>query len=113
MAICELTGKRTVVKNLVSHSNIKTKSRAFLNIKKKYLESLTLKQKIRFKLAVSTLRDIDHKGGLDVFLLKQPNHLLSKKALKVKNQILKKMKNKEMKPKKELESYKTNVQTSS
>ena len=32
MARCELTGKGPVVKNLVSHSNIKTKSTANANI---------------------------------------------------------------------------------
>ena len=33
MPQCELTGKKPVVKNLVSHSNIKTKSRALPNVR--------------------------------------------------------------------------------
>ena len=92
MALCELSGRGPVVKNLVSHSNIKTKSRAYCNIHKKSFMSFVLGESIRFKVSVSTLRDIEHRGGLDAYLLKQPDHLLSKKALKIKNRLQEKIK---------------------
>lgn len=92
MALCELSGRGPVVKNLVSHSNIKTKSKAHCNIQRKSFKSLILGESTRFKISVRTLRDIEHRGGLDSYLLRQPNHLLSKKALKLKNRIQAKIK---------------------
>ena len=94
MAQCELSGKAPVVKNLVSHSNIKTKSRAFPNIQSKKFFSFQLKNSFKFKVASSTIRNIDKAGGFDVFIVRQKDKCLSPKALKVKKQILKKSKKK-------------------
>lgn len=94
MAKCELSGKAPVVKNLVSHSNIKTKSRAFPNIQSKSFFSYQLKNSFKFKVAVSTVKNIDKVGGFDIFIMKQKNSCLSPKALKIKKQILKKTQNK-------------------
>jgi large subunit ribosomal protein L28 len=91
MPRCELTGKGPVVKNLVSHSNIKTKSRASANIQQKRLFSETLNETVSFKLATSTLRSLEHMGGLDSFILKQDDTLLSKRALTFKNRIARKL----------------------
>ena len=91
MPRCELTGKAPVAKNLVSHSNIKTKSRALPNIQPKGFFSLHLKEFVRLKVAASAIRNIDKAGGFDVFLMKQSDSCLSPRALKVKKRILKKM----------------------
>lgn len=91
MPRCELTGKGPVVKNLVSHSNIKTKSRSHPNIQQKQMLSRSLNESISLKLATSTIRTIEHVGGLDAFILKQDDALLSKRALKFKNKIKKKL----------------------
>ena len=91
MPRCELSGKSPIVKNLVSHSNIKTKSRAYTNIQKKQVFSKHLGLSARFKIAVSTLRDIEHKGGLDSYILTQDDRVLSKKALALKNRIRRKV----------------------
>ena len=93
MAKCELSGKSPVVKNLVSHSNIKTKSRAFPNIQSKSFFSYQLKNSFKFKVAASTIKNIDKAGGFDVFIMKQKNSYLSPRALKVKKQIVRKTKN--------------------
>jgi len=90
MAKCELTGKAAVAKNQVSHSNIKTKSRAFPNIQSKRFFSYQLNRSIKLKVATSTIRDVDKLGGFDDFIMKQPSQKLSKKALTVKRGILKK-----------------------
>ena len=92
MSRCELSGKGPVVKNLVSHSNIKTKSTAQPNIQNKRLFSDALGANFGFKIATSTLRNIEHKGGFDAYLLNQPDEVLSKRALTVKNRIRKKIK---------------------
>ena len=77
--------------NLVSHSNIKTKSHSKPNIQNKQLYSQALKQVFNFNIAISTLRTIEHKGGFDAFILKQPGHLLSKRAAIVQKKIKKKL----------------------
>ena len=90
MALCELSGKKTRVKNLVSHSNIKTKSRAFANIQSKRFFSLQLKKAFQFQVSTHAIRHIDKLGGFDIFIMKQKDNLLSPRALKVKKEILKK-----------------------
>ncbi|MDE0092410.1 MAG: bL28 family ribosomal protein, partial [Oligoflexia bacterium] len=68
MALCELSGKKTKVKNLVSHSNIKTKSKAFINIQSKRFFSLQLKKSFQFKVSTHAIRHIDKLGDFDVFI---------------------------------------------
>lgn len=89
MAKCELSGKKSVVKNLVSHSNIKTKSRAFPNIQTKKFFSQRLRRPFQFKVAVSAIRNIDKAGGFDIFISGQKDSFLSPKALRIKKKILK------------------------
>ena len=91
MSRCELTAKGPVVKNLVSHSNIKTKSIAQPNVQKKRIFSKALNQMVRLQVATSTIRDMEHVGGFDSFILNQNDGVLSKKALEVKNRIRRKM----------------------
>ncbi len=91
MSRCELTGKGPVVKNLVSHSNIKTKSIAQPNVQKKRIFSRVLNQMVRLQIATSALRDMEHTGGFDKFILNQDDKVLSKRALDVKNRIRRKM----------------------
>jgi large subunit ribosomal protein L28 len=91
MSRCELTGKRPVVKNLVSHSNIKTKSTALPNVQRKRIFSRTLNEMCRLYIATSALRDMEHSGGFDAFIINQPNEVLSKRAMEVKTKIRRKM----------------------
>ncbi len=91
MARCELTGKSPVVKNLVSHSNIKTKSIAMPNIQKKRIYSSVLDQSVTLKVATTALKTMEHTGGFDKFILNQPQKMLSKRALAVQTRIRKKI----------------------
>ena len=91
MSRCELSGKGPVVKNLVSHSNIKTKSTAQPNIQPKRLFSDALGDSFGFKVATSTIRNIEKKGGFDQYILNQSDQILSKRALTVKNRIRRKI----------------------
>jgi large subunit ribosomal protein L28 len=84
---CELTGKSPVVKNLVSHSNIKTKTISQPNIQKKRILSQALGQLVTLRVAASAIRDMEHVGGLDKFILKQEEETLSKRALAIRNRI--------------------------
>lgn len=87
MGRCELTGKKPVVKNLVSHSNIKTKSSSQPNIQRKRLFSRTLGRLVTLQIAASAIRDMEHMGGFDKFVLNQDEKKLSKRALAVKRLI--------------------------
>ena len=91
MAHCELSGKTPVVKNLVSHSNIKTKSRAQPNVQKKRLYSRILDQFVALKVATSTLKTMEHIGGFDKYILNQDPKILSKRAKAVQGRIRKKI----------------------
>jgi large subunit ribosomal protein L28 len=91
MSRCELTGKAPVVKNLVSHSNRKTKSIALPNVQKKRVFSKVLNQMVRLNVATSAIRDMEHIGGFDAFILNQSENVLSKRALEVRGSIRRKM----------------------
>lgn len=86
---CELSGKGVLTGNNVSHSNIKSRRRYLPNLNPVSLESETLGQSFRFRIAASTLRTVDHRGGLDAFLAKARDEDLSPRALKVKKEIAK------------------------
>lgn len=92
MAKCELTGKGPAVKNLVSHSNRKTKSVAQPNIQQRRIYSQILKGFVSLKVATSTIRSIEHQGGFDRFILRQDPSVLSPRALKIRQRLLRKMK---------------------
>ncbi|MEL6168252.1 MAG: 50S ribosomal protein L28 [Pseudomonadota bacterium] len=86
---CELTGKGPMVGNNVSHANNKTKRRFLPNLTETSLMSQALGRTVRFKVSSSALRTVDHKGGLDSFLLNAKDADLSPRALKVKKEIAK------------------------
>lgn len=85
--VCELTGKRPMSGHNVSHSNIKTNRRFLPNLQDVTLMSETLGRSFKFRIAASTLRTVDHRGGLDAFLKKAKADDLSPAALKVKKDI--------------------------
>ncbi len=87
MSRCELTGKGPVVKNLVSHSNIKTKSTAQPNVQRKRMFSRALNQMVRLYVATSAIRDMEHVGGFDTFILNQKDDALSVRALDIRSRI--------------------------
>ena len=66
---CALTGKGVLTGNNVSHSNIKSRRRYLPNIQFATLLSETLGESVRVKLAASAIRTVEHRGGLDAFLM--------------------------------------------
>ena len=84
---CELTGKGVMVGNNVSHANNKTKRRFLPNLNDVTLMSESLNQSFRLKVSAAALRTVDHRGGLDAFLVKAKDADLSPKALKIKRDI--------------------------
>ena len=88
---CELTGKGLLVGNNVSHANNKTKRVFRPNLQTITLASDALKQNVRLKISMNALRSIDRNGGLDPFILKAKDNVLSVRALRLKRQIAKKL----------------------
>lgn len=86
---CELSGKGVLTGNRVSHSNIKSRRRFLPNLSPVSLQSEALGQSFRFRIAASTLRSVDHRGGLDAYLARARDEALSPRALKVKKDIAK------------------------
>ncbi|GGE41361.1 50S ribosomal protein L28 [Marinicauda pacifica] len=86
---CELTGTGPVSGNNVSHANNKTKRRFLPNLCEVTLASEQLGRSFRLRVAAKALRSVDHAGGLDAFLLKAKNDVLSPAALKIKRELKK------------------------
>ena len=88
---CELTGKSVLVGHKVSHSNIKTKRRFLPNLCNVTLQSDVLGQRVRLRISANALKSVDHRGGLDAFLMKARASELSPKALELKRKVAKKI----------------------
>tara|TARA_Y100000590_G_C15689139_1_gene1002741 strand:- start:899 stop:1180 length:282 start_codon:yes stop_codon:yes gene_type:complete len=86
---CELTGKGVMTGNNVSHANNKTRRRFFPNLQEVSLLSDSLGKSFKLKICHHAQRAVDHSGGLDKFIAKAPDHLLSARALKIKRNIIK------------------------
>ena len=88
---CELTGKAVQVGHLVSHSNRKTKTRFLPNLCNVTLQSDALNKSVRLRITAHALRSVEHRGGLDAFLIKAGESDLSQTAKLLKREIHKKL----------------------
>ena len=87
---CELTGKAVQSGNKVSHSNRKTRTRFLPNLCQVTLISDALGRSVRLRVAAAALRSVEHRGGLDNFLVKQSDGDLSSDAVELKREIVRK-----------------------
>ena len=88
---CELTAKGPQVGHKVSHSNIKTKRRFLPNLLNVTLISEALGRSVKLRISANALKSVDHRGGLDGFLMKAKDAELSPKALEIKRAVKKKL----------------------
>lgn len=88
---CELTGKAVMTGNNVSHANNKTRRRFLPNLVNVTLMSEALNQNVRLRISANALRSVEHRGGLDAFLLKADAEELSDRARLLKKQVAKKI----------------------
>jgi large subunit ribosomal protein L28 len=84
-----VTGKGTQFGNNVSHANNKNRRRFQPNLQETSLLSDSLGQLVRLRLSVNAIRSIEHKGGLDAFLLDAKDAVLSLDARRIKRRIAK------------------------
>ncbi len=86
---CELSGKAVLTGNNVSHAKRRTRRRFLPNLSNVTLQSEILKKDVRLTVSASALRTVEHRGGLDAYLLKAADDELSLKARRLKREIAK------------------------
>ncbi len=86
---CELTGKAVMTGNNVSHANNRTRRRFLPNLVNVTLMSDVLGRSYKLRISAHALRSVEHRGGLDAFLLKARAEDLSEKAQGLKRDIAK------------------------
>ncbi|MBM3516843.1 MAG: 50S ribosomal protein L28 [Alphaproteobacteria bacterium] len=84
---CELTGKSVLTGNNVSHANNKTRRRFLPNLQEATLLSEALGRGVRLRVTTHALRSVEHRGGLDAFLLKAADPALSLRARRIKRAV--------------------------
>ena len=84
---CELTGKKAMSGNNVSHAKNRTKRKFLPNLNNVTLTSEMLGRDFQLKVSAAALRTINKVGGLDIFLKKSAGDNLSSNALKIKKDI--------------------------
>ena len=86
----ERTAKGPQVGNKGSQSKSKTKRRFLPNLVNVTFLSDALAKPVRLRVSTNALKSVDHRGGLDAFLLKAKDGELSQKAVEIKRAIQKK-----------------------
>ena len=84
---CELTGVGPMIGHNVSHSNVKTKRRFLPALRVIRIHSDSLGQHFSLKISNAALRTLDFRGGLDAYLVKAGDEILSPRAQKIKRQL--------------------------
>lgn len=84
---CELTGKGVMVGYNVSHALNRTKRRFLPNLLSVTLLSDALGRSVKLRISANALRSVEHRGGLDAFLLKAADIDLSERALALKQEV--------------------------
>ncbi len=87
---CELTGRGVQTGNTVSHANNKARRRFLPNLLNVTLMSDALGQSVSLRITAHALRSVEHRGGLDAFLLKAREDDLSLKARRLRRLVAKK-----------------------
>jgi large subunit ribosomal protein L28 len=86
---CELTGKGPLSGNLRSHAENKTRRTFRPNLVDVTLISDALQRKVRLRISAIALKTVEHRGGLDAFLLKASDQDLSERCQKLRREIVK------------------------
>lgn len=88
---CELTGKGWLKGNTVSHANNKNRTRFLPNLCQVNLMSEAMGLSYNMRISANALKSVEHRGGLDAFLLKASKDDLSINLRKLKAAITKKV----------------------
>jgi large subunit ribosomal protein L28 len=86
---CELSGKAVLTGNNVSHAKRRTRRRFLPNLCNVTLQSDVLNKRVRLTVSANALRTVEHRGGLDAYLMKAGDDELSLKVRRLKREIAK------------------------
>jgi large subunit ribosomal protein L28 len=86
---CELMGKLPMSGQLRSHAENKTKRTFRPNLCDVTLISDVLQRKVRLRVSAHALKTVEHRGGLDAYLLKARDEELSERCQRLKRDIKK------------------------
>jgi large subunit ribosomal protein L28 len=84
---CGVTGRGVMTGNNVSHANNKSRRRFLPNVQVTSILSDALGRPVRLRLTARTIRSIEHRGGLDAYLLSMPDAKLTEEARRIKRDI--------------------------
>ena len=87
---CELTGKLPMSGNIRSHAENKTRRVFRPNLCDVHLISDTLAKSFKLRVSAHALKTVEHRGGLDSYLLAAGNDGLSLRCRRLKRDIVKK-----------------------
>jgi large subunit ribosomal protein L28 len=84
---CSLTGKGVQTGNNVSHAHNKSRRRFLPNLQETSVHSEALGTMVRLRVSMHALRSLEHKGGLDAFLIDAKSAQLSPQLRRLKKRI--------------------------
>lgn len=87
---CQVTGKKVMTGNNVSHAMNKTRRRFLPNLQDTSVYSEILKRWVKIRATAAGLRTIEHKGGIDNWLQNTAKTKLDPKMRPIKAAIEKK-----------------------
>ena len=88
--VCEITGKKVMSGNNVSHANNKSRRTFAINLQEVSFSSEALGGKVRMRVTPAGLRTVEKNGGIDAFLQSTTDRKLTVSARRVKRQLEKK-----------------------
>ena len=90
--VCEISGKKVMSGNNVSHAKNKTRRKFIPNLQNVKFFSKILNKFINMKISVRALKTVEKNGGLDEYLTKTSNRALAPQAIAIKKLIIKHVK---------------------
>ncbi len=86
--VCAVTGKKPQFGNNVSHANNRNRRRWTPNLQVVSMPSELTGTMLSLRITAAGLRTIEHKGGIDAYLLGTKDNALSVSAKALKKQVL-------------------------
>jgi len=84
---CEITGKKVMSGNNVSHANNKTRRTFAPNLQEASFLSEKLGKKVHMRVSTAGLRTVEKNGGIDAFLKTTADRKLTIEARRLKRQL--------------------------
>lgn len=85
--VCEITGKKVMSGNNVSHANNKSRRTFAPNLQEASFPSEALGGKVRMRVTAAGLRTVEKNGGIDAFLTSTADRKLTVVARRIKRRL--------------------------